>query len=108
MGIRAEDGKQWNVDMIEQIGWTWTGEGIYPFFYRNDSSSWLFFHGKGKSTFLRLPICEVWGQVPLDESEKNTSCSEEEVDEEERSLQQVGRADPVLDVKNWWSLQSMV
>ena len=68
---------------VEQIGWTWTGEGTYPFFYRNDSSSWLFFHGKGKNRLLFYDYQSArWGaNFPLDESEKNIPVQEEEMDD---------------------------
>ena len=91
---------------VEQIGWAWTSKGTYPFFFRNDSDSWLFFHGKGKDRLLFYDYqSATWGaNFPLDESEKNIPVQEEEVEiEEPKVLARWANADPMVEAQNWWS-----
>ena len=34
------------------MGWLWTDEQLYPYFYQNDSASWLYFYGASEGTQL--------------------------------------------------------
>ena len=31
----------------ETLGWIWTRHDLYPFLYRNETTSWIFLHGLG-------------------------------------------------------------
>ena len=51
----------------EKLGWMWTNPSIYPFLYRNDSGSWLFFHGKANRLLIFYDYqTNHWMSVDLD------------------------------------------
>ena len=42
----------------EKLGWMWTHSSTYPFLYRNETGSWLFFHGQGAQRLLLFDYIE--------------------------------------------------
>ena len=42
----------------EDLGWMWTHSSTYPFLYRNETGSWLFFHGQGAQRLLLFDYSE--------------------------------------------------
>jgi hypothetical protein len=42
----------------EKLGWMWTHSSTYPFLYRNETTSWLFFHGQGAQRLLLFDYSE--------------------------------------------------
>ena len=42
------------------MGWLWTGDGIYPFLYRNDDAAWLWYDGRTNPRWFYNLTTEEW------------------------------------------------